>query len=68
MHERRAIVDLDVRFHDEIPLILFRRLMHLRGALTRFVLRRALCANDGLVNNDRDVDATALKALNYAHQ
>ena len=68
MHERRAIVDLNGCFHDEIPLIPFRRLVHLRVALTRFVLHRALCANGGLVNDDRDLDATALKALIDAHQ
>ena len=54
VHQPRFCIHADVRFHAEVPLLTLARLVHLRIACLRFVLRR------GWGVNDRRVDDRAL--------
>jgi len=61
VHEPRVHIRTDMRLHPEVPLVAFFRLVHLRIALARCVLRRARRRDDRRVH-----DAAALQHQSLA--
>ena len=65
MNEFGPAIDADVRFHTEKPLIALLRLMHVRVALTVFILRRCRRADNRRIDNGAfaHLDTLGLKVI-----